>query len=259
MLRIAAMPSQDSSFVWQASLAWLVVFVGLEGLRWRWPRLWPARAPLPSDRRWLDLSLALLVPAAILGGGQLWFSGHLRWRWPGDWRHLAYVLAQLLIWSPLGVALWLRRQPIESLWVPRRDVLLRTFAGALLGLLAVAVYLTCTGAWSRWPAILARTVTLQAWAHAVPVFLEACGVAFVFVRLEWALGRWPAALVPGLLFAAAHVPRALADGEASGAIAVMFVFQTALIAVLITWTARFRDLIAIGVAHWLWDLAIDAF
>lgn len=249
----------DLGFPWRVAVCWLAVFIGFEGLRRAWPAVWPAPAAAHGDRRWLDLALALLVPAAILALGQLWFAGTLRWRWPGAWRHLAYVLAQLLVWSPLVLALVLRRQGPATVWMPRDRLLLRLAGGLLLGLLAVALYLELNNSHGRWPAILGRTLTLQAWAHVVPVFLEACGVAFVFVRLRWALGRVAAALVPGILFAAAHLPRAFAAGEPPVTIAVLFAVNAALAAGLVAWAARFRDLIVVGVAHWFWDLAIDAF
>ena len=85
------------------------------------------------------------------------------------------------------------------------------------------------------------------------------GVAFVYVRLRWALGPVAAALVPGLLFAVAHLPRAFEAGDPVGAVVVMFVVNTALVAGLVAWAARFRDVVTLGVVHWLWDLAIDAF
>ena len=93
----------------------------------------------------------------------------------------------------------------------------------------------------------------------MPVYLEGVGLAYVFVRLQWALGsRW-AALSPGLLFALAHVPRAMADGEPALSIAVFFLFNTAFVTVLLLVLARYRDVVALGVAHWLMDLAIAAF
>lgn len=250
----------ELGFAWRVVVCWILLFALWEVFRRAFPGAWPAAAARrPAARRWLDLGLAVLVPVSILALGQLWFAGTLRWQWPGAWRHLGYVLAQLLIWSPLALALVLRRQPLSSIWLPGDHVVLRGGVGAVLGLGAVALYLWLCGSSTRWPAILARTVTLQAWAHFVPVFLEACGVAFVYVRLRWAFGAVVAASVPGLLFAAAHLPRAIETGEPVGSVAVMFLVNAALVAGLVAWAARFRDVATLGVAHWLWDLAIDAF
>lgn len=253
------MPNEGLRFVISAAAGWILIFVALEAMRRAAPWLWPAPPPAAPQRRGLDLLLAVLVPVAILLLGQAWFAGWLRWHWSGAWDHLAYLLAQVLIWSPLWLVLWWRHQSVTTLWLPRDHLWLRVGAGALLGCLGAVAYLAMTGDLARLPGVLARAATLPAWAHALPVLLEGCGVAFVFVRLQWALGRAVAALVPGVLFALAHVPRALEAGDPVEQIVLICLMNTALVALLLVWMQRFRDMVTIGVAHWLWDLAIDAF
>ena len=246
-----------ASFYVPVVLAWTAAFLGLEAARRLTRSVWPAADTARSWSPRLDLGVALLVASAVIGLGQLWTSGELRWRWPGDWNYLAYVLGQLVIWSPLPFALWLRRQRAASAWTGADHLVTKLAVGFVIGCVAVTFYLAARGELSRWPAIATEALTLRALAHAAPVYLEGVGLAYIYVRLRWAVGRWIAALIPGLLFALAH---ALGSKESVTTVVAFFVFNTAFVTALLLVLARYyRDVVALGVAHWLMDLAIDAF
>ena len=121
------------------------------------------------------------------------------------------------------------------------------------------VFCGVRGEWGRIPEVLAETVGGRELAHFVPVFLEAVGVAFVFVRLQWVMGRTWALLVPCLLFALAHVPGQLDDGRSAFHIAAFFALDTLLPLVIFAVVVRSRDVIWIGFAHYIMDVAIDSF
>ncbi|HEX6813323.1 MAG TPA: CPBP family glutamic-type intramembrane protease [Planctomycetota bacterium] len=246
-----------ASFYVPVVAAWVAIFLGLEVARRLRRSVWPAA---DTSRSWmprLDLGIALLVAAAIIGLGQVWRDGWLRWRWPGAWDHLAFLLQQLIIWSPLPFALWFRRQKAASAWTGPDHLATRLLVGFVLGAIGVTFYLAARGELSRWPSIANEALTLRALAYAAPVYLEGVGLAYVFVRLRWAVGRWLAALIPGLLFALAHVP---GSGNDSAATTVsFFVFNTVFVTIVLLVLARYRDVVALGVAHWLMDLATDAF
>ena len=256
---IALQQASSSGFFVAVVAAWTACFVGLEVVRRLWPAAWPAPAVPRSRRPWFDVAVCVGVIVAVLGIGQTWNAGWLRWRWPGAWDHLAYALAQAVIWAPLPLALWLRRQPATSAWTGGSFLLHRLGVGVVTGALAVTLYLALRGELSRWPGILERAFGSHALAHALPVYMEGVGIAFVFVRLQWVFGNTLAAVVPGLLFALAHVPRGLAAGESVATLAAFFAFNTAFVTVLLLALARYRDVVALGVAHWLMDLAIEAF
>jgi hypothetical protein len=152
-----------------------------------------------------------------------------------------------------------RRQPVSSAWTGASALPRRLLAGLVLGTVAVLVYLAARGQLARLGAIAERAATWRSLAHALPVYLEGVGLAFLYVRLEWALGRAWAAAVPALLFALAHVPRALAAGDPAWSVAAFFAFNAAFVAALLLVLRRYRDVVALGVAHWLMDLAIEAF
>jgi membrane protease YdiL (CAAX protease family) len=188
----------------------------------------------------------------------LW-NGPLRWHWPGDWDHAAYALAQLVIWSPLPFALWLRRQRAASAWTGADHLVTRLAVGFVLGCVAVTFFLAARGELSRWPAIAAKAFTWRSLAHAAPVYLEGVGIAYIYVRLQWVVGSSVAALIPAVLFAIAHVPRALDAGESAASIAVFFGFNLVFVTTLLLVLRRYRDVVAVGVVHFLMDLATNAF
>lgn len=258
MLLQATQQTANDDFLVPVVVQWAAVFGALELLRRRWPGIWPAAACAAGRRPWLDVAVALLTVVAVLGLGQLWHAGVLRWRWPGPWDHAAYLLAQLVIWSPLAVALCWRRQPLASVWSGSDHLPARGIAGLGLGVLGAAVFLTARGEPGRLPEVLAALPTARGLAHFAPVYLEGVGLAFLFVRVEWALGARLAAAVPAVLFAVAHVPRALAAGESTPTIAAFFVFDTLLVAAVLLLVRRHRDVLTLGVAHWITDAAIGA-
>lgn len=249
----------SSGFFVAVVAAWATCFLGLEVARRLRPAVWPAPAPPPGQRPWVDVAVCVGVIAAVLGIGQLWHAGWLRWRWPGPWDHLAYALAQALVWLPLPLAMLWRRQTASSAWTGASFLWHRLAVGVLSGAVAVSVFLAQRGELSRWPEILDRACGWHALAHFLPVYMEGVGNAFVFVRLQWAFGNRLAAVVPGLLFALAHVPRGLADGESIATLVTFFAFNSAFVTVLLFALARHRDVVALGVVHWWMDLAIRAF
>ncbi|HZN37848.1 MAG TPA: hypothetical protein VFD82_03540 [Planctomycetota bacterium] len=248
-----------ASFLLPVVIAWASAFLGLEGASRVVRSVWPAADTARSGWARLDLGIALLVATAIIGLGQLWTNGTLRWHWPGDWDHAAYAIAQLVIWSPLPFALWLRRQRAASAWTGADHLVVRLAVGFVLGCVAVTFYLAVRGELSRWPAIAAKAFTWHSLAHAAPVYLEGVGIAYVYVRLQWVVGSWVAALIPALLFAIAHVPRALEAGESAGSIAVFFGFNLVFVTTLLLVLARYRDVVSLGVVHFCMDVATGAF
>jgi membrane protease YdiL (CAAX protease family) len=73
------------------------------------------------------------------------------------------------------------------------------------------------------------------------------------------MGLWPAVLIPAVLFAAAHIPRQLAGDSSGGTIAAFFVLNTLLPAAILYTVFVSRDIIWMGLVHYVMDIAIDAF
>jgi membrane protease YdiL (CAAX protease family) len=125
-------------------------------------------------------------------------------------------------------------------------------------LIAVALYSGLRGELREVPGLLNSSVNTDKLVNCLPVFLEGVAVVFLFVRLRWVTGTAVAILIPSVLFAAAHVPGSLAEGRSAAHIAVFFVFNTALPAAIFSVVARSRDVIWLGLVHYLMDIAIQA-
>lgn len=106
--------------------------------------------------------------------------------------------------------------------------------------------------------MLAASVAPDKLVDFLPVFLEGVAVAFGFVRFRWLVGMVPALVVPAAVFAAAHIPGQLADERTLATIVAFFLFNTSLAAAILWTVQRSRDVIWLGMVHYLMDIAIRA-
>ncbi len=223
------------------------------------PSWWPDRAPLRTDHKWIDLTFGFVGVALVIGIGQVWRLGWLLPQpqgWVGD---LTWQVNNLIIYAPIFIVLAHRRQSTETIYLSARGLVVKLAAGLVLGFLAMAVFLALRGEIERLPAVVAASIGGENLKYALPVFLEGVALAFLFVRLQWALGLWPALVGPGLLFAAAHIPRQIESGLGAAEMVAYFVV-TATVAFAALYTMqRSRDVIWIGMVHYLMDIAIKAF
>ena len=66
-------------------------------------------------------------------------------------------------------------------------------------------------------------------------------------------------LIPCLLFAIAHVQRGIDSGQTTSELIAFFVLNTALPFVIFLTVVRSRDVVWIGLVHYLLDVATRAF
>ncbi len=233
--------------------AWFAV------LRWR-PERWPKAAALETERQWLDLLLVFVVGGGILGIGQLYRAGYLL---PTDgagvWRALLWNLDNVIIYSPIAIVLLARKQSPRTVFLSMEKIGWKIGLGIAIGVASVLLFVTLRGEWGRLPEIAARVFALDAIENFFPVFMEAVAMAYVFVRLRWVVGLWPAIAIPAVFFAVAHIPGSLEEGKSFGYIAAFFVFNGTLTTAILYTVQRSRDVIWIGVVHYLMDIAIEAF
>ncbi|MCP3914706.1 MAG: hypothetical protein GY711_04000 [bacterium] len=179
----------------------------------RWlPRLWPTREPVAFARPWREFGWSVIACVAVLCVGQLYQRGRLL-STEGAWGPGFDTLNQILLYSPMLLLLGFRRHSLESAWLPLRQVPLRLVVGFALALLALAAFAGVRGTLGAWPDLTAFTYRPSHLRFAVHILLEDLTIAILFVRLA-AATRHPL-LVPvviAFLFAAGHVPGALADG-----------------------------------------------
>jgi len=253
-------PQQATLFFFApVAVAYLAACVGWLAYERAWPRGWPPPTESESNRPWLDLALCVAACAGILAIGQVYRAG---WLLPtGDsWQgRLGWTVDNLIIYSPLALMLLTRRQSAETMYLSAAALPQKIVLGLLLGLLAVACYLTVRGEQQQFGEVLSQALAASSLVNFLPVFLEGVALAYGFVRLRWAIGTTAAVLVPGLIFALAHVPRQIAGERTLAEMAAFFAFNAALVPAILYTVHRSRDVIWIGIVHYLMDIAIRAF
>lgn len=249
----------DSSFLVPVTAAYLgACFVWWLAARLR-PAAWPSEPPPRSPRPWLDLSVALIAAAAVLALGQAWWRGWLLPESGASWRVLGPPLNQLVIFSPIFVATAMRRHGFETLFLVPRHLVAKATTGFVAAAVAIVIFLAWRGELVRLAGIAREIGSGRHLTHFIAVFMEGVALAFLYVRLRWALGPAVALLLPCVLFAWSHVSRQVAGGRSSGEIALFFAFNVALPAVILAVVARSRDVVWLGVVHYLMNHATGAF
>ena len=169
-------------------------------------RWWPTPEPLCTEHKWLDLAMVVVAVALILGLGWMWRQGWLLPEPEGWSGHLFWQFNNLVIYGPIIVILAHRGQSLRTIYLWPAGLPVKFAAGLFLATLSVVVFVLLRGETGRLPQIAIGSIRLDNARNFLPVFLEGVAVAFVYVRLRWVVGRWAAMVVPGLLFAAAHIP-----------------------------------------------------
>jgi membrane protease YdiL (CAAX protease family) len=166
----------------------------------------------------------------------------------------------LLIFSPVFVIPLLRRQSFETIYLSSRKLGAKILIGIALGLLSVAVFYFARGEPAQLLDWAARAADPRLFVkYFLAVFLEGVALAFLLVRVKWALGLWPALLIPSILFALGHVPKSIDAGDSLGTIAAFCVINTALVTAILYVVQKSRDVIWLGIPHYMMDIAIRAF
>ena len=214
---------------------------------------------LRTDRKWLDLAAAFVAVVLVLLLGQVWRSG---WLLPaaGGWLgELLWQCNTAIIYSPIFGLLVVLRQSTRTVYLSADGLPVKLAAGVVLAVLGVFVYLVLRGDAGSLPGVLAESVRAENLRNFLPVFLEGVAITMLYVRLRWAFGQWPALLGPGMLFAAAHIPRQIASGLGPPEMIAYFAVTAGIAFAVLYTLERSRDVIWIGIVHYLLDVAIGAF
>lgn len=198
------------------------------------------------------MGLALIAVAGVLVVGQLYMRiGFLPESGAAGPAFAAFN--QIAIFSPVLLALVLRSQSLDTVWLGRRRWPLRLLLGIGLAMLAILTYTLLRKDMDGFPEVMARIPRYRHVDEAVQVFLEDLTIAFLFVRLAAAIGaRW-AVVTVAVLFAAGHVPALLAEGASTGELLLLLrdaALGTAIIAVLY----RARDILWFWCVHFAMDM-----
>jgi hypothetical protein len=211
-----------------------------------------------SDHPYWDLLLVFVAAAGVFLLGHLYRAGWLLPAGPGAAGRIGWLLDNCIIFSPLAIVLAARRQGPRTVFLSPTRLPEKLFLGLVLGVIAISIYSGLRRELNHVPGYLVAALELDKLVDFFPIFLEGVALAFGYVRLRWVVGTPAAIVIPSLLFAAAHVPGSLQSGDSAGHIAAFFAFNTALPAAILWTAARSRDVVWLGVVHYLMDVAIAA-
>ncbi|MDW3192473.1 MAG: hypothetical protein R8G66_08910 [Cytophagales bacterium] len=228
----------------------------LDRVGWLW-EISPIRSP---EKPWTEFFLSIIAAIAILAVGQLYSRG---WLLPGSDNEIvagiSWMFNNVIIFSPLWLTVIIRKQSLNTLLISGKGFLKKVIFGLVASAVGILIFVSLRNELGRFPEIFGHAFTYESLINFPAVFFENVALAFLFVRFRWAVGsRW-AILIPALLFAVAHIPGSLAEGDPWGHI-LYFAILTSSLTVVILYTAyRSRDIIWLGFVHYLVDVAIKAF
>ncbi len=249
----------NSFFIIPLTIAYLSV-CGLWFLFDKKKLAWPVEPIESPTKPWWEMGLALVACVVILAIGQLYSAGFLIPKSSEQWlNHVIWIINNFIIFSPIFMVLILRKQKLNTIFISARDILRKISFGTLASIIGVVLFIGIRGEWYRIIEVLEYSIKADALANFPATFFENVALAFLFVRLKWALGiRW-AIIIPAVVFAFAHVPGSLAEGDSRSHIMTFFILTGSLTTVILYTAYRSRDIIWLGVVHYFMDLAIKAF
>jgi hypothetical protein len=192
-----------------ALLAWLLV----DDSR---PDIWGHLKDPRFRHPWWETVAALIASLATVGIGLLYSRHLLLPEVSATKSPVINALNQVIIFSPFITLLLVRRQSLQTAWLPATKILLRLGAGAVLAGCALLVFYFVSRPPVTFLTIFASVYHPKNFGYAVQIFLEDFAIAILFVRLRDALGQKRfliAVLAVAFLFSAAHYPDKLAQGQ----------------------------------------------
>lgn len=222
------------------------------------PSLWTSNIQRP-ERPAIEMLLGLAAAITLLLIGnflrldKLWSS--VAQPWSGLW----WIITNLEIYSPIFIVLAWRKQSLNTVYLSYRGVWVKVLVGLVVGFICSWLFLALRNEPGRFAEVLKSSIQWSSLQNFPAVFLEGVALAFLFVRLQWTLGtRW-ALLIPAILFALSHVPGAVQQGDSMFTICSFFVVNTALCVLLLRVCQQARDVIFLGMVHYIMDVTIRAF
>lgn len=211
------------------------------------------------ERPAMDMLYGLLAAVALLLIGNFLRIDKLWSPAVQPWSGLWWIITNIEIYSPIFLVLVLRKQSLNTVYLSYQGVWVKVMAGLVVGLFCSWLFLILRNEPTRFTEVLQSSVKWRSLQNFPAVFLEGVALAFLFVRLQWTLGtRW-ALLIPSLLFALSHVPGSVQQGESLLTISGFFVVNTVLCVLLLRVCQQAKDVIYLGMVHYIMDVTIRAF
>lgn len=218
--------------------------------------IWNVSDTYKPKHPWKEILLGLAAVLVVFVIGRLYTAGFLI---PGRYNPIAWVINNIIIYSPVFIVILVRKHSLNTIWLNKKSIGIKLLAGFLSAFISVSLFLFSRNEWSRWHEVLQKVLSLDGSTYFLATFLEGITLAFVFVRLNWLFKLRITLAVPAILFALAHVPGMISDGDTWWYILLMSAV-TGTITVFVLYTCyKSKDIIWIGVVHYVMDAAIRSF
>ena len=160
---------------------------------------------------------------------------------------------QVIIFSPMLLLLWVRRQPLSSAWIQTQRVWARLLVGMLLAALAILVFTTVRAGSANWFEVVPKVYQPGNLPLAVQVWLEDVAIAILYVRLRAAMGTPLSVVLVAVLFAGGHIPALISDGVALADLSSV-ILDAGLVVAVIAVLQRSGDIWWIWCVHFAMDM-----
>ena len=216
-----------------------------------------SKKEIPKTKKsFSELIYILIAIIGIFILGRIYSAGYLI---PSKFNPMAWIINNLIIYSPIFIILIFRKQSTVTIWISFNKWYLKLAFGVLASIVALSIFLILRSEWHRWPEIIEKSISIEGLSYFPAVFLEGVALAFIFVRLKWVFNLKFAITIPALLFALAHLPRAISNGDPWWDM-LFFSIINGTITVYVLYTCdRTKDIIWIGLVHYFLDVATNAF
>ncbi|HKI79489.1 MAG TPA: CPBP family glutamic-type intramembrane protease [Ignavibacteriaceae bacterium] len=214
-----------------------------------YPSTWN-REKIHFKRPAFEFTLAIIAGIIIIGIGQLYIHNMLI---PNDGNVLIDSLNQILIFSPVIILVVIRKQSLDSLWLPTSNIGIRLIVGILLANISLFFYwITRTDA-NNFFVMIIEIFRYQNLSHFVQVFMEDITIALIFVRLSsWIKLKWTLVIVSAL-FAAGHIPNLLANDVTLLQLSYLLV-DTIIAILILSAVSKSRDIWWFVIVHFVMDM-----
>lgn len=215
---------------------------------------WSNGTSIHFKKPWLEFIYAIAAVVVILGIGQLYIRDMLLPNVGNYYNNYIDALNQLLIFSPALLLIAIRKQSVETIWLPKSKILIRLVLGLIFASIALLVYWLVRKDAASLGSIFVNTFHLKNISHLVQVFLEDITIALIFVRLAAWIGRkWTIGIV-AILFAAAHIPSLLSNGATTYELGSLF-FDAFIGVVVLSAVSKSRDVWWFFIVHFVLDMS----
>ena len=173
------------------------------------PAIWDEKKMVDFKTPYLEFIYSIAAVITILVIGQL-YNRNLLIHDNGN--VFLNAINQFIIFSPAIALILIRKQSLDTIWIPKSRIVIRLLIGLFLAFCSILIYwLTRTEA-NEFGKILSGIYHYQNISYAVQIFMEDVTIALIFVRLSAWIGKKWSIIIVAILFSAGHIPTMLYNG-----------------------------------------------